>query len=652
MGARTPKALPLPMRGPSRSAESDDTSRPDKTREVLARMNVMRPSRAGLIDRRVFTFGAGAAFSTATCAKDAPALADVSASGHAIAMHGEPALPDRFAHFPYADPMARRGGKLVLGVQGTFDSLNPLVVNGNSSDAVPRFVLQSLMMRSHDEPFTLYGLLAQRIEISPSRDLVTFELSRRACFADAAPVTAQDVAFSFELLKAKGRPFFRAIASQVRAVNVIAAHTIAFDLAGSLNRETPLNLALLPVLPRHATDAAGFADTTLKPQLGSGPYAVAEVRPGASIVLRRNPNFWATDLSALSGFYNVDEIRYEFYRDANGLFEAFKAGLIDIRFEDEPARWVQGYDFPAVKAGRIVKETIPIRLPAGMNGFVFNTRREVFADRRVREALALLFDFEWVNANLFYGVYRRTAGFFDGSDLSSIGRQASAGELALLSPYRDTIPVEVLDGSWRPAMSDGSGRDRVLDEKALALLETSGWVASSGKMQSLKEGKPLAFEIMATSPYQERLALNYASSLSRIGVTARVRRVDEVQFWRRMQRFEFDMVQFNWSGTPSPGNELPNRWSSAAAEREGSLNYAAVSSKAVDACIDAVLVAASYADFADAVRALDRALIAGCYVVPLYHASESWLARSASIVHPAHTPLFGVSLDTVWRAEA
>jgi peptide/nickel transport system substrate-binding protein len=588
--------------------------------------------------------------SVAILGANTPALADVSASGHAIAMHGDPALPDGFGHFPYANPDAPRGGRLVLGVQGTFDSLNPLVVNGNASDAVPRFVLQTLMMRSHDEPFTLYGLLAERVELSARRDLVTFHLSPRACFADGSPVTADDVAFSFELLKAKGRPFFRAVASQVSAVKVSDFRTVAFDLAGSLNRETPLSLALLPVLPRHATDAAGFANTTLNPQLGSGPYRVEEVRPGASLVLRRNPNFWARDLPALAGFYNVDEIRYEFYLDANSLFEAFKTGLVDLRFEDEPGRWVQGYDFPAVRAGRIVRETIPIRLPAGMNGFAFNSRRELFADRRVRQALGLLFDFEWVNANLFFGMYRRTAGFFDGSDLSSIGREVSAGEMALLAPYREEIPAEVLDGSWRPAVSDGSGRDRTLDEEALTLLENAGFAASSGKMRSLKEGKPLEFEMMATSQYQERLALNYASSLSRIGVTARVRRVDEVQFWRRMQRFEFDMVQFNWAGSPSPGNELPNRWSSASADREGSLNYAAVRSKAVDACIDAVLSAASLAEFTDAVRALDRALIAGSYIVPLYHATESWLARSASMHHPAYTPLFGISVDTLWRS--
>jgi peptide/nickel transport system substrate-binding protein len=602
---------------------------------------------SGLLDRRDFTLGLGAG--TALFRTSALALADVSASGHAIAMHGEPALPEGFAHFPYADPDARRGGRLVLGVQGTFDSLNPLIVNGNASDAVPRFVLQSLMMRSHDEPLTLYGLLAQQVELGPRRDLVTFRLSPKACFADATPVTADDVAFSFELLKAKGRPFFRAIATQVRAVKVIDALTIAFDLSRMANRETSLNLALFPVLPRHGTDAAGFANTTLKPQLGSGPYTVAEVKAGASIVLRRNPNFWARDLPALAGFYNVDEIRYEFYRDANSLFEAFKTGLVDLRFEDEPARWVQGYDFPAARDGRIVKETIPIRLPAGTYGFVFNARRDIFADKRVRQGLAFLFDFEWVNANLFFGVYRRTAGFFDGSDFSSIGRPASAGEMALLAPFREEIPAQVLDGSWRPAVSDGSGRDRALEEKALALLESAGFAAASGKMRSPKEGKPLEFEIMATSQYQERLALNYASSLSRIGVTAQVRRVDEVQFWRRMQRFEFDMVPFNWAGSPSPGNELPNRWSSAAADREGSLNYAAVRSKAVDACIEAVLAAASFVEFIDAVRALDRALITGSYVVPLFHASDSWLARSASVRHPAYTPLFGFSVDTVWR---
>ncbi|MFI4995298.1 MAG: extracellular solute-binding protein [Hyphomicrobiales bacterium] len=593
----------------------------------------------------------GSASAMATLCLPGRAKAEISASGQAIAMHGEPALAEGFAHFPYADPTARRGGRIILGVQGTFDSLNPLIVKGNAPDAVARFVLQSLMMRSLDESFTLYGLLARRVELSSDRSHLTFHLDQNAVFADRKPVTSEDVAFSFDLLKTQGRPFFRAVADEVRSLVVIDSKTISFDLSGSGNREVPLNLAQMPILPRHGTDAAKFSNTTLKGQLGSGPYRVAQVRPGESIALERNPNFWARDLPQLSGLYNFDEVRYEFYRDANSLFEAFKTGLIDIRIENEPARWIKGYDFPAARAGRIVKETVPIRLPAGMNGFVFNSRRDVFADIRVRQALTLLFDFEWVNANLFFGAYRRTSGYFDDSELSSIGRPASSGEMALLFPYREEIPQSVLDGSWRPVASDGSGRDRVIEQKALTLLEAAGWAAASGRMTFAKTGVPLEFEIMATSQLQERLALNYASSLARIGMKARVRRVDEVQFWRRMLKFDFDMVQYNFAGSPSPGNELPNRWSSAAATREGSLNYAAVRSKAVDACIEALLAQASLEGFVDAVRALDRALIAGSYVLPLYHATDTWLARSAALRRPAYVPLFGFSLETAWRSE-
>ena len=577
------------------------------------------------------------------------ALANVSSSGHAIAMHGDPALADGFDRFPYANPEARRGGRLVYGVQGTFDSLNPLIIKGNASDLVPRFVPQSLMMRSLDEPFTMYGLLARRVEVAADRSRVTFELAPEAHFADGAPVTTRDVAFTFELLKAQGRPFFRSVANDVRAVIVDSPGRIGFDIAGSANRELPLNLAQMPILPRHATDRASFSDTTLKPQLGSGPYRVAQVNPGSSIGLSRDPNFWARDLPMLTGFYNFDEIRYDFYRDANSLFEAFATGLVDLRFEDDPARWVQGYGLPAVRDGRIVKETIPIRRPAGMNGFAFNARRGQFADARTRRALTLMFDFEWIDANLLFGLYRRTAGFFDESPLSSIGRPASVDEMAILAPYRDDIAPDVLAGTWRPDVTNGSGRDRTVDRQALSLLAEAGWVASGGQLMSRVGDRPLGFEIMTTTYAQERLALNYAASLSRVGVAARVRRVDEVQFWRRMQRFDFDMVQYNWAGSPSPGTELPNRWSSAAADNEGSLNYPAIRSRAVDAAIDAVLGADSLENFTDAARALDRALIADSYILPLYHAPDVWLARASAIRRPAHAPLFGVSIDTMWR---
>ncbi|SEE44304.1 peptide/nickel transport system substrate-binding protein [Rhizobiales bacterium GAS188] len=609
-----------------------------------------QPRIFGLADRRAVVFGAGSATALAAFGVSAGANADISASGRAIAMHGQPVLPEDFTHFPYADPQARRGGRLVWGVQGTFDSLNPLIVKGNATEAVMRFAMQSLMTRSLDEPFSMYGLLARRIELSPDRTQLTFHLAENACFADKRPVTADDVVFSFDLLKSFGKPLFRAVAAEIRAVSVRDAKTVSFTLAGSTNREVPLSLALWPIFPRHATDMAGFANTTLKPQLGSGPYLVAEVRPGSSIILRRNPNFWAADLPQLRGLYNVDELRYEFYRDANSLFEAFKTGLVDLRVESDPARWVGGYDFPAAREGRIVKETIPIRVPAGMNGFAFNSRRDVFADARLRQALTLLFDFRWVNANLFFGAYRRTAGYFDDSELSSVGRPASDREIALLAPYGEEIPKAVLDGSWRPPVSDGSGRDRLIEQQALQLLEAAGWSARSGKVIFEKTASPLEFEIMTTSQFQERLALNYASSLARIGVTARVRRVDEVQFWRRMQHFDFDMVQYNWEGTASPGSELPNRWSSAAAGREGSLNYPAIRSKAVDACIEAVLSSVGLEEYVDAIRALDRALIAGSYVVPLFHAADIWLARAASVKRPAYVPLRGFSLETVWRS--
>src|SRR5919112_2354717 len=396
-------------------------------------------------------------------------VAGASAPRAGLAMHGEPALPMDFSHFPYANPQAPKGGRLVLGIQGTFDSLNPYTVRGVAPDILPRYVLQSLMARSLDEPFTMYPLVAQSFESPPDRSFIVFNLDPRARFSDGHRVTAHDVLFSFELLKTRGKPFLRASYGQVSAVFVENEHRIRFDLTGSDDRELPLLLALLPLFPAHATDAERFEETTLAPPVGSGPYVVSEVEPGARIVLKRNPNFWAGDLPAARGLFNFDEVRLDFYRDANSLFEAFKAGLYDFRIEGDPTRWTTGYDIPAVRDGRVVRETLTTRLPKGMSGFVFNTRKALFADVRVREAIGYLFDFDWVNRNLFFGQLTRSDSYFSGSDLASTGRPADEKERALLAAFPGTVRDDILEGRWEPPAGDGSGRDRDMARRALAL---------------------------------------------------------------------------------------------------------------------------------------------------------------------------------------
>jgi peptide/nickel transport system substrate-binding protein len=569
---------------------------------------------------------------------------------HGIAMHGEPALEPGFEHLPYANPHAPRGGRITLALQGTFDSLNPLIVLGVAPDVVPRYVLQSLMMRSTDEPFTIYGLVARTVEMPDDRSFITFNLDPRARFSDGHPLTAEDVRFSFEALKTYGKPFFRSSFGQVRSVEILGPNRIRFDLSGSNDRELPLLLGMsMPIFPAHATKLETFDKTSLTPLVGSGPYALTEVRPGERVVLTRRKDYWGEGLPITRGFYNFDEIRYDFYRDANSLFEAFKAGLYDFRIEGDPGQWATGYDIPAVRDGRIVRETLATRLPKGMSGFVFNTRKPLFSDVRVREALGYLFDFDWVNRNLFFGQLTRSDSYFSGSNLASTGRPADEKERALLAAFPGTVRDDILEGRWEPPAGDGSGRDRDMARRALALLSEAGWVLENDVLRRKGSGEPFAFEMLVNSRSQERLALNFSQSLSRIGIQARVRLVDDVQYWRRLARFDFDMVQWLWAGTPSPGNEQRTRWGSAAAGRSGSHNHAGVASPAVDRLIDALLEAKGREDFVSAVRALDRTLLSGFYVVPLFYLKDQWLAYSSDLKRPDRTPLMGTSIDTWWR---
>jgi peptide/nickel transport system substrate-binding protein len=569
---------------------------------------------------------------------------------HGIAMHGEPALEPGFEHLPYADPRAPRGGRITLALQGTFDSLNPLIVLGVAPDVVPRYVLQSLMMRSADEPFTIYGLVARSVEMPEDRSFITFNLDPRARFSDGHPLTAEDVRFSFEALKAHGKPFHRSSFSQVKGVEILDPHRIRFDLSGSSDRELPLLIGMtMPIFPAHATRMETFDKTSLTPPIGSGPYALTEVKPGERVVLTRRKDYWGEDLPVTRGLYNFDEIRYDFYRDANSLFEAFKAGLYDFRIEGDPGQWATGYDIPAVRDGRILRETLTTRLPKGMNGFVFNTRKALFADVRVREALSHLFDFDWVNRNLFFGQLTRSDSYFSGSDLASTGKPADERERALLAASPGAVREDILEGRWEPPAGDGSGRDRDMARRALALLSEAGWVLENDVLRRKGTGEPFAFEMLVNSRSQERLALNFSQSLGRVGIQARVRLVDDVQYWRRLARFDFDMVQWLWPGTPSPGNEQRNRWGSAAAERSGSHNHAGVASPAIDRLIDALLEARSREDFVSTVRALDRALLSGFYVVPLFYLKDQWLAYSSDLKRPDRTPLMGTNIDTWWR---
>jgi peptide/nickel transport system substrate-binding protein len=612
------------------------------------------PARLAAARRRRTTAVAAASAVWLVAWSAAPLYAERKSAGSgrpqgAIAMHGTPAMPDGFDHFAYVNPDAPKGGRLVQGLPGTFDSLNPLIVKGVAVQQIRGYVVESLMARGNDEPFTLYGLLAETIETNDARDYVTFRLRPEARFADGSPVTADDVLFSWELLKSHGRPNHRLYYGKVAKAETLDPRTIRFDLAGANDRELPLILGLMPILPRHAIDVATFEDTSLSAPPGSGPYRVTNVRPGASVTLTRNPDYWGRNLPVNRGLWNFDEVRLDFYRDSNTAFEAFKRGLYDFRVEAEPLRWHSGYDFPAFKDGRVVKDVIANGAPQPSDFLVFNTRRSQFADVRVREALTLLFDFEWINRNYFFDLYRRSPSYFAGSELSAANRAEDETEKKLLGPYASEIRPEIADGSFRLPVSDSSGRDRTTLKRALALLGDAGYALSGNVLRRKSDGQPLAFEIMVTTRDQERIALAFARDLKRAGIQPSIRVVDAVQFDQRRLAFDFDMVENRWDQSLSPGNEQSFYFGTEAAENQGTRNYMGVKSAAIDAMIAAMLETRERTAFVAAVRALDRLLMSGFYGIPVYSVPNQWIGRWARIERPQRSSRVGYLPETWWQ---
>ncbi len=578
------------------------------------------------------------------------AWAASAAESYAIAMHGAPGLPADFTHMPYANPDAPKGGRLVQGLLGTFDSLNPLIVKGLAVQQIRGFVIESLMARGNDEAFTLYGLLAKSVETDDVRSYVTFYLDPRARFSDGRPVTTEDVLFSWTLLRDKGRPNHRQYYSKVTKAEALDPLTVRFDLSAANDRELPLILGLMPILPRHAVDAATFEETSMSAPIGSGPYRVGAVKPGASVTLARNPDYWGRDLPANRGLWNFDEIRLDFYREANGQFEAFKRGLFDFRVENEPLRWHDGYDFPAARNGGVIRDAIKPGVPQPAEFLVFNARRAMFSDLRVRRALTLLFDFEWINRNYFFGLYGRTASYFAGSELSAYGRAADERERDLLKPFASQIPADILDGTFRLPVSDASGRDRATLRSVLTLLSEAGYDLDGTVLRQRSTRTPLTFEILVTTRDQERIALAYIRDLKRAGIEASVRAVDAVQFDQRRLSFDFDMIPNRWDQSLSPGNEQSFYWGSEAADIQGTRNYMGVKNPAIDAMIAAMLEARERSAFVSAVRALDRTLMAGFYAIPLFNVQEQWIARWNMIQRPATSALTGYLPETWWQS--
>jgi peptide/nickel transport system substrate-binding protein len=582
------------------------------------------------------------------------AISDAAAEPkHAIAMQGEPALPADFSYFPYANPDAPKGGTINYAWPGTFDSVNPFIVQGSgargSLDLIFGYnVFDSLMQRSSDEPFTLYPLLAKTVETDEERSFVEFTLDERARFSDGEPVTPEDVLFTIELLRDKGYPRYGVTAEKIARMEKIGERGIRLTFKEP-DRELPLILGLLPILPKHATDAENFDKSTLKPLIGSGPYRLESVRAGESLIFKRNPDYWAKDLPSKRGFDNYDEIRLSYYRDENAMFEAFKKGLVDVFIEENSGRWANDYDFPAVARGDVVKETFQTELPSGMFSFVMNSRRPTFKDPRLRDALISLFDFEWANRNLLSGAYARTKSFYDNSELSSFGRPASDGERKLLAPFPDAVTPEIMANGWKPPTSDGTGRDRAFLKIGFDKLKAAGYAIEDGRLTG-PDGAPLSFEIMLKARENEQLAIAWQQTLQMVGIDVSIRSVDAAQYQQRMINYDFDVITFMYGSSLSPGVEQVARWGSASRDAQGTFNYAGVANPAVDAMIDAIINARSRTEFVDAVRAYDRVLLSGAYLVPLYFKPVQWVAHWKRISRPETVPLYGSQLPTWWHA--
>ncbi|MAY60742.1 MAG: ABC transporter substrate-binding protein [Rhizobiales bacterium] len=578
---------------------------------------------------------------------------------HAIAMHGKPALPPDFTHFLYANPKAPKGGKVSYGVVGTFDSLNPFILKSMRTTArgvidqdFGNLVYEPLMMRSQGEPFTLYGLLAKSVEWDDDRTFIQFNINPDARWSDGEPVTAEDVIFTFELFRDHGRPPYSNRLDRVAKMEKVGDNSVRFTFNEDGNREIPLIIAFTPILPKHGIDPETFERSTLKPIVGSGPYTIGKVELGERITFERNPEYWAKDLPVKRGLDNYDTITIEYFLSENTLFEAFKKGVIDIYPDGAVTNWLRGYDFPAAREKRVIKESYKRQTPSGMFGFVFNTRRPVFQDKAVRKALTLLFDFEWVNKNLYENVYTRTQSYWQGTMLSSFKRSASSLEKQLLAPFPDAVDPDIMDGSFRLPVTDASGRDRRVQRAAFDLLTEAGYTIKNRQLVD-ENGRVLAFEVMTQNEGQEKLAIAYQRALAPLGIKMTIRTVDDAQYQQRTQKFDYDMIIKSYPSSLSPGIEQRGRWSSMAKDLPGSFNFAGVADPAVDAMIDAMLNAREQEEFQAAVRAFDRVLLSGYYVVPTYHLGEAYLAHWDRVTGPSGmTPLYGYYLPSWWDKSA
>ena len=579
----------------------------------------------------------------------APALAQAPRRLHALSLLGEPALPLDFPHFPWVNPTAPKGGEVALTALGSFDSL-PFILRGTPAVGVAN-IYDSLLQESSDEASAEYAHLAQWIELPGDGLGVTFELNPAARWHDGRPVTAADVVWTFETLRAQGRPFYRAYWGDVASVVAEGERRVVFRFSTSENRELALILGQMQVLPKHFWEGRDFSRPTQEVPLGSGPYRIERFESGRGVTYARVDNYWARDLNTRRGLNNFGTIRYEYFRDSTVAFEAFKAGQIDFRTENVARDWATGYDFPAVRRGLVKRDTIRHEIPTGMQGFAMNARRPLFQDLRVREALVQVFDFEWMNANLFYGTYARTTSFFSNSELASSGLPTGR-ELAILEPFRAQLPEALFTQEFRLPVTDGSGNNREGLRRALELLRAAGWTVNRERRLVNAQGSPFRFEILLSSPTFERVALPFVQWLQRLGIEATVRTVDPAQYQVRIDAFDFDMTVDVMGQSLSPGNEQRDYFSCAKVAENGSQNIPGICHPVVEQLVEQIVTAPDRDELVARTRAMDRVLLWQHFVIPNWHTRSFLLAYWDKFGRPERNPRYGLGFPTSWWVDA
>ncbi|MFD0981307.1 extracellular solute-binding protein [Tropicimonas aquimaris] len=573
---------------------------------------------------------------------------------HGIAMYGDPALPPDFVSLPYVNPDAPTGGRIVLSEVGGFDSLNPFILKGNSVYGHRVYGFESLMGRNWDEPFTLYGLLAESVETGPNREWVEFTLRPEARFSDGSPVTVEDVLWSFETLGTLGHPRYHAGWEKIETAEVVGERTVRFTF-NTEDNELPLILGLRPILQKAAYEGRAFHESTLEPPVGSGPYVISDYEPGRFLTLKKDPDWWGADLPFNRGQHNIDEIRYEWFGDADVAFEAFRAGEISFNREGNLAKWRTAYDFPAVRSGEVVLAEIPHQRPGGIRGFVMNTRRAPFDDWRVRDALIHAFNFEFINNAINGGEEPRIASYFTNSVLAMSDGPAEGKVREYLEPFADQLLPGALEGYTLPT-SDGSEANRRNTRKAIGILSDAGWTVQDGVMKNA-DGQALKFDILLQSGDTQNINIAelYAEQLKRIGVVANLVTVDAAQYKERTQAYDFDMAHYIRLMSLSPGNEQILYWGKDGVTEPGTRNWMGMNNPAVESLIQSMLNATDQEDFQAAVKALDRVLTTGRYVIPIWYSPVSHIAYKSELKYPeGKTQMYGDWLGfqpDVWWVE-